>query len=376
MSIAVIIVHYHTANMVCQAVASLQNELTVNDLKADIIVVDNGSTAVERDIIRQLPVRYIDPGCNLGYAGGINMGVSQTDADVLVLMNADVAFRPGCLAALLQALAGSADVVGPKLYLDSQKTLLLPPTERYNRLDDLIRQLAKYGDGWAKFARVRWRRHARQHWQATAPMSTVNLSGALLVLHRRAWDMVGPFDEGFKLYFEEVDWLRRLKQKGLSAQYVPGAEAVHYYNQSAAYQPDVSRWFTESAQRFGRLYYGNWFLAATARMFRRKVTRLDPVTSLPVGIPLIELSRLTDTAQKPLWIELAGSPLGFPAAAARIAPKQGSWRLPVAVWEKLAPGAYFFQVVDSRGHELKRVRFERPVMVTDQNRLSNGVIND
>ncbi|MCB0190784.1 MAG: glycosyltransferase family 2 protein [Anaerolineae bacterium] len=376
MSIGVIIVHYHTVDLLCRAVASLKNELVDNDLKADILVVDNGSTTAERDIITQLPIRYIDAGCNMGYAGAINLGVSQTDADIIVLMNADVEFLPGCLATLLQALATNADVVGPKLYLDPQKVVMLPPTERYNRFDDLIRQLAKYGEKWAEFARGRWRHHARKHWQANASISTVNLSGALLVLQRRVWDTVGPFDEGFKLYFEEVDWLRRLQQKGLTGYYVPDAEAIHYYNQSAVYQPDVSRWFAESAQRFGRRYYGAWFLAATYHMFRHRAARLSKVPQLPAGIPLIELSGLTDTAQKPLWIELAGSPLGFPAGAARIAPEQLSWRLPAAVWEKLAPGTYHLQVVDSCGHELKRVSFERPIVVLEQNQLGDEVAHD
>ncbi|MCB0210873.1 MAG: glycosyltransferase [Anaerolineae bacterium] len=376
MSIGIVIVHYHTANLLSCAVASLHSELTTNGLKADIVVIDNGSSQAEREIITRLPVRYIAAGGNLGYAGAINLGVSQTDADVLVLMNSDVEFLPGCFAALLQALAANADVVGPKLYLDPQKMVLLPPTECYNRFDDFVRQLAKYGNRWAKFSRARWRHHARKHWLATAPISTVNLSGALLVLHRRTWDIVGPFDEGFKLYFEEVDWLRRLQQKGLTGHYVPAAEAIHYYNQSAAYQPDVSRWFTASAQRFGRRYYGDWFLAMTSRIFRRKVARFPKITRLPKGIPQIDLSHLVGMAQKPLWIELAGSPLGFPAAAARIAPEQGSWRLPAAVWDKLAPGTYYLQVVDSRGRELKRVSFERPVIAGEPYQPGDEVTND
>lgn len=376
MPIAIIMVHYHTASLLRCAVASIQTELVANALNADIIVVDNSSTENERAVITRLPVRYINPGCNLGYAGAINIGVSQTDAGLLILMNSDVALLPGCLAALLQALADKADVAGPKFYLNPKKTLLLPPTECYNRPDELMRHVAKYGGRWAKYARRRWRHHAHKHWQATTPVSTMALSGALLALQRRTWDTVGPFDEGFRLYFEEVDWLRRLKQKGLTACYVPQAEAVHYYNQSAAHQPDAPRWFAESAQRFGRRYYGAWFLALTSRIFPRKVLRQPDVAQLPAGVPQIELPCPPGPARESLWIELAASPLGFPAAAARVGPGQATWQLPAAVWQRLAPDTYFIQTVDSRGNELTRVRFERPTSAAEQNQSGDEEVKN
>ena len=134
---------------------------------------------------------------------------------------------------------------------------MLPPTEERGRRDEIIRRLATRGESQARSARQRWRHHAHNHWLAEQPLISYDLSGALLAVRRDAWENTGPFDEGFKLYFEETDWLMRLKRKGLKAVYVPEAEAVHFYNQSAAREvvgsaQQASRALLDSGDGLGR----------------------------------------------------------------------------------------------------------------------------
>ena len=149
-------------------------------------------------------------------------------------MNPDVLVLPGCLPALLAALRAGAAVAGPRFYWDRGRRLLLPPAELRTRREELLRLLAGKRGGWAARARRRWRRHARRHWEAREPLPSHALSGSLLALRRSAWEAVGPFDEGFRLFFEETDWLLRARRQGLAGRYVPAAEAVHLYSQSAA----------------------------------------------------------------------------------------------------------------------------------------------
>ncbi len=173
--------------------------------------------------LASLPIERIDPGTNLGYAGGVNLGMARSDAEMVVLMNPDVMVLPGCVPALLDALRNGAAVAGPRFYWDGGRRLLQPPAEVRTRREELTRLLAGKSPGGAARARRRWRRHARRHWEAREPLPSHDLSGSLLALRRSAWEAVGPFDEGFQLYFEETDWLLRAERLGLSGRYVPAS---------------------------------------------------------------------------------------------------------------------------------------------------------
>jgi GT2 family glycosyltransferase len=51
--------------------------------------------------------------------------------------------------------------------------------------------------------------------------------GACMFLRRRAYEDIGPFDEGYFLFSEEVDWMRRAADKGWSVVFTPDAQCVH-----------------------------------------------------------------------------------------------------------------------------------------------------
>ena len=351
MSVAAVFVHYHAARWLAGAVASFRRD----HAGAEIVVVDNGSRPEERHVLRGLPASYVDAGANRGYAGGVNLGVSQTKADYVFLLNPDVEVLPGCVGALLDVLEAGAAVAGPRLSWDRAQRLLLPPTETRTRRGELLRTLAPWRASLARAARRSWRRHARAHWLAEAPLTSWALSGAFLALRRDAWARVGPFDEGFKLYFEETDWLERARRQGLRGCLVPAARAVHFYNQSAAREPAAGAWFAESARRFERRYYGAWFLAARDRIG----ARLPAVAPLPA--PRHERPPEVDVGPGPAWVEVSPSPLGFPAAAERLSrPERGRWTLPAEVWDHLAPGTYGGRIVDDAGEETHAFSFTRP----------------
>jgi len=62
--------------------------------------------------------------------------------------------------------------------------------------------------------------------------------GAAVVLRREALDEVGPFDEGFFLYSEEVDLQTRLRRAGWEVHYFPLVSVVHHESQFSADIPE------------------------------------------------------------------------------------------------------------------------------------------
>lgn len=344
MRLAAILVHYHTPDLAAAALDALRADVAGTGLEMEWLIVDNGSDAEERAKLEALPARLIDPGRNLGYAGGVNLGVASTEAELILLMNPDVLVLPGCVPALVDRLQDGAAVAGPAFFWDRGRRLLLPPAERRTRRDELAAILSRRGEVWAARARRRWRRHARRHWEARAPLPSHDLSGSLIALSRPAWEAVGPFDEEFRLFFEETDWLLRARGRGVPSWYVPAAQAVHLYNQSAGKEPRAKGWFEDSARRFRRRRYGPWFAETLENLDSRWPRRPGP---RPAPAAQLELSKA------PVWVEVSPNPEGFPAAAERVS-EPAVWRLPEEIQER----GLIAQVTDANGREILRRSLE------------------
>lgn len=348
MRITVVLVHYHTPELLTAAWEALERDAAVSGFSIEGILVDNGSQPEDRSVLSALPVRWLDPGSNLGYAGGVNLGVLESRGETIVAMNPDVLVRPGCLGALAAALADGAAVAGPRFFWDAERRFLLPPTEERGRLAELRTVLTRTA------ARRAWRRRAHRFWSTTAPCRCLELSGALLAFPRAVWGRVGPFDEGYRLYFEETDWLLRLAAMGLEPRFVPAAEAIHLYAQSSMGESAASAWFEASQQRFRRRHQGRGFalLIELLQRFPRRPEAIDLPTI--AGAP-------PDVLARAAWLEVSSSPAGFPAAGHRVEPGAPvPHELPAEVWRRLAPGRYFLRLVDTDGIDLASESYERP----------------
>ncbi len=270
--IAFVLVHYHCADLLRRAVGAILADLGASGIAAEILVVDNGSDHAERQVLAELPIRCLSPGSNTGYAAALNEGARNTRASVLLLMNPDVLVLPGCTSTLVRALQDGASVAGPRFYWDVKKQFLMPPTEQRTITAELTGATAEWSAVSARWARRRWRRHARRHWCAREPIATACLSGAMLAVRRDAIEKIGPFDEEFRLYFEEQDWLTRLVANGLTPLYLPAAEAIHLFNQSAVREPMTAKWEAESWSRFAAKHHPAWLPVAVSAL-RSSVVR-------------------------------------------------------------------------------------------------------
>ena len=348
----VIIVHHHAATSVRDAVAALRLDASRSNILLNIVLADNGSTPEERTLLQSLNAHYLDSGRNAGYAGAVNIAFPTTRSDFILLMNEDVMVLPGCLRALHTGLMSGASVAGPQFYWDRDCIFLLPCTEERTRGNELLKVAGNRNAKQLKRARRRWREHARRHWRSRDSLPTTALSGALLAFRRDTWTAIGPFDEGFSLYFEEDDWLLRAACAGLQSLYVPSAKAIHLHNPRLAQRPERLRWEAESFGRFGNRYYGERFMQRLSLAGRREsvVPDWQAVAADSTGAIRLEIA---EECAWPLWVELTPSPLGFPAATTRISdPQTECWPLPPLRGLEFLDGTVYLQLVDDAGREL------------------------
>ena len=101
------------------------------------------------------------------------------------------------------------------------------------------------------------RRYRMRDWDYGAPRLVDAATGAFLLLRRAALDDVGPFDERFFVYCEEVDWQVRAARRGWRTQFLPALEAYH---ETTGSSPGVrsrsSLLLLESQHRYSEKHFG------------------------------------------------------------------------------------------------------------------------
>ncbi len=190
---------------------------------------------------------------NRGFAGGMNAGLKQLLAegcDRFLLLNNDAVLEPGCLGLLADALEDpTLAAVGPVILREGDARV----ESRGVSVDFL-------------WGRVRLEGHGETPRDEAGVVPLAALSGAVLMLHRRALERVGLLDEAYFFSFEDIDWCIRAGQAGLRLAVVLGARARHAGSRTIG--PGSSDKFYYSARNHVRFLSRHRHAAHTPLWFR------------------------------------------------------------------------------------------------------------
>lgn len=239
---------------------------------AEVVVVDNDSTdgTAEMAAAHPLRPRYLRNSPGRGFAAAVNQGFRETTAADVAIATASTRLDPGVLAALARVLREGERVgaVGPLIRgIDGvvQRHGLFAPRP-------LTAASVLLGLDVGPFRRER-ERYYGPHRPGPA-IDVDNLSGAMLVVRREAWEDVGGFDERFFLYCEDVDWSLRARERGWRLRFVPEVEVRREKSLTARGAGAESiRLYYRSLRAFYRKHHGRsplvvcalWLGGATAR---------------------------------------------------------------------------------------------------------------
>lgn len=214
--LSAVVVHWHDEDSLARLAAAWPD-----DPRFELVVVDNGS---DRPLADLLPSRatLVEPGANLGFAGGALRGVREARGKLLLLLNPDA--RPASddpaddLGALVSGFDEHPDAgaLAPRLEGPDGS-----PQWRW-QLRCLPEPLALLGEAFFR--------------PAGRPLSAEPAAGerieqpaaAALAFRRSAWERVGGMDpELYPAWFEDVDLARRWAEAKVVVRYLPDARFVH-----------------------------------------------------------------------------------------------------------------------------------------------------
>ncbi|MCU1428492.1 MAG: Polypeptide N-acetylgalactosaminyltransferase 5 [Actinomycetia bacterium] len=190
-------------------------------------MVDNASGDGSADLARHLrpDAKIVKTGENCGYAAGVNAGIAtSTGRRAVLVCNPDVRLGHSAIPSLLAALARpGAGISAPRTTRpDGQLVYSL-------RRDATVRRvLGEAVLGGTRACRVASLSQVvgdRREYESSHPVAWA--AGSVLMCSRACLDAVGPWDESFFMYAEEVDFQMRAREHGFSVWYTPDATAVH-----------------------------------------------------------------------------------------------------------------------------------------------------
>ncbi len=235
--VVAVIVNYNAGAHLGRCVSSLRAEGI-----AQVVVVDNGSAdgSTLALLAADPAVRVVSPGRNLGYGGGVNIGlvnlglVAVEPAEMVLVGNPDIVVRPGAVAALVSALEAdpSLAVVGPRI--EGPDGTLYPSARTFPKLVDSV------GHGFVGLVAPnnRWSRSYKMaDWDHASSRRVDWVSGACFLARRSALASIGGFDERYFMYSEDVDLCWRASRVGWRVAYEPSAIVTHVQGVSAEHHP-------------------------------------------------------------------------------------------------------------------------------------------
>jgi len=261
--LSVVIVNFRTPKFVIECLETLIPELA--NVAAKIVVVDNQSGDDSPAIINvwltandpDNKVMLVQSPSNSGFAGGNNAGIKSLKARFYLLLNSDTLIRPGAIGLILETARQfpEAGLVSPRLEWSDgsgQESCFrfhtplseLMASARTGLIDQFLRQYVVGIPVQDQIARPDW------------------TSFACVLIRHEVFEQIGLLDDGYFMYFEDVEFCHRAHKAGWDIVHNPQAHVVHLRGGSSPVKENtrlrkrLPRYYHESRTRFFYQLYG------------------------------------------------------------------------------------------------------------------------
>ncbi len=241
MNLSIIIVSWNVKEKLRECLRSVEETLSHNAPQppltlrgggVEVFVVDNASKDGSVEMIKkEFPsVHVIANDFNAGFAKANNQAIKLSQGRYVLLLNPDMRVFPGTLDGMVKFMDEprneKAGVAGCHLVSAAGETV--PHVRRFPILKDQLAIMLKVPH---LFPRV-LDRYMMADFDYTKEARVDSIRGSFFMIRREVLDKIGLLDEGFFIWFEEVDFCKRTIAAGYEVVYTPIAKCVDYVGQS------------------------------------------------------------------------------------------------------------------------------------------------
>ncbi len=252
--ISVIIVNWNVADSLDRCIKSIMDTKYAN---LELIIIDNNSDVKPKFV-------SIQNVTNIGLPKAWNQGLKQATGDYILILNPDTRLPKDFFVKAITYLKShpEAGVLGPK-FINSdgtpQGSVFLEPS--------IWRAIGQYWLGLGSLTE-------KYIPTNNEPITVNSISGACMFLPKSTIVRVGKFTEKVFMYYEDLDYCRRIRQAGLKIVFHPEITIIHEHGASSVksagaaqkYHKQASLWYNGPLK-----HYLLWFILWTNQKFQKLI---------------------------------------------------------------------------------------------------------
>jgi GT2 family glycosyltransferase len=225
--LSVIIVNWNTRDYLASCLSSIHENLSGPDTQ--VVVVDNASADGSAQMVRdRFPgARLVANTENRGFAGGVNDGIAVARGEHILILNPDIILRKDVVEGLITYIDKHPDCGAVMPLLRNEDGTV---QKGYVRRFPTLMQVLLFATALQPYASRR-QNLVNRYLEAPSTGGDVaeveQIPGAFLLTTREVVRTVGVFDEAYRLFFEDVDWCSRVREKGLTLMMLSCLEVIH-----------------------------------------------------------------------------------------------------------------------------------------------------
>ena len=280
-SIHVVIVNWNSGAQLGECLTSFAAAAGDDVALACITVVDNASTDGSADDLTGagLPLTILRNTDNRGFAAACNQGAAGSGADFLLFLNPDTRLLAGSLerpAKYLRAPGNeAAGIVGIQLIDPSGQV-----ARNTSRVPG-VRAMLGNSLGLDRLMPSIFPPIFVTEWAHDETRVVDQVMGAFFFVRRDVFETLGGFDERFFVYFEDLDFAVRARERGWSSVYLANAQAFHRGQGTTEAASDRRLfYFARSRILFARKHFG----AAGAVAVTAATLSLEPIARIAAAL--------------------------------------------------------------------------------------------
>ncbi|MFH0997439.1 MAG: glycosyltransferase [Pseudomonadota bacterium] len=230
--IDIVIVNFNSTDFLLKCLESVYEAL--GEYPATVRIQDNASSDRVHRITERYPTVILTRNeRNIGFAAAVNQALQQCTSPYVVLLNPDSYVLKDFFRNILMFMEKNPQIgiAGPRI-LDcdgsvqgSARAFPTALTSLFGRASLFTRL---FPNNPITNANLLTRR-----CDGVNPLEVDWVSGACMIVRKKAIDTVGVFDVRFFMYWEDADWCRRMRDGGWKVVYFPQASVVHYVGGSS-----------------------------------------------------------------------------------------------------------------------------------------------
>jgi len=257
MDLSIVIVSWNVKEKLRENLKALfQSE---GDFNFEIIVVDNASEDGTEKMMEEefYKVEFVENFYNAGFARGCNLGINMAGGDFILLLNPDMRVKPDTLKNMLDWMRANPQAAVAGCHLVDESGHTIRHVRRFPTLWDQLAIILKLPHLFPSILN----KYLRIDFDYNKPAKVDSIRGGFFMVNMKNKNRPHFWlDERYFLWFEEVDYCKKVQKENGEIWYTPAAECLDYIGQSFSQVPTIKKqfYFRDSMLKYFKKWHPIW----------------------------------------------------------------------------------------------------------------------